>query len=156
MCLDPERSADAWLTLGASRLTFHAESLIDIAKFFSGIRKKYGDVSAAFGLALHIESDLSLIEPHLEQVEYIQFMGIASIGKQGQAFDRRVLQMIRAFRLRHPEMPIQVDGGVSLATARELVALEVSNLVVGSALLRAANPAEEIQKFESLLSPYGV
>src|SRR6185369_672563 len=129
MCLDPERAAGDWLTLGASRLTFHAESILDLPKFLASIKKSYGDVSASFGLALNVTSELSLIEACLENVDYVQFMGIASIGKQGQLFDRRALAMLRAFRTAHPDMPIQVDGGVTLAVAQELVGLGVTNLV---------------------------
>ena len=31
MCFDAEQAADAWLKLGATRLTFHVESSIDFA-----------------------------------------------------------------------------------------------------------------------------
>jgi ribulose-phosphate 3-epimerase len=156
MCLDAERAAAAWLTLGASRLTFHAETLLNIPKSLARMKERYGDVSASFGLALNIASEFSLIEPALSQIEYVQFMGIASIGKQGQIFDRRALMNVRAFHARHPQIAIQVDGGVTEEVARELIALGVTNLVVGSALLRAADPALEFEKLESLVSPFGV
>ena len=156
MCLDADRVAGAWLSLGASRLTFHAESAMDLGRLLASARSRYGDDFLTFGLALNIASDLSLIEPHLAQVGYVQFMGIATIGRQGQPFDRRVLEKIRVFRSRHPEVSVQVDGGVSLATAKELRALGVSNLVVGSAILRAADPAAEVAKFEALATPFGV
>lgn len=156
MCLDAERAADAWLTLGASRLTFHAETLLRIPDFLARMKERYGDVSATFGLALNIASEFSLIEPALSQIEYVQFMGIASIGKQGQPFDSRALMSVREFHARHPQVAIQVDGGITLDVARELIPLGVANLVVGSALLRAKDPAAELEKFESLLSPFGV
>jgi ribulose-phosphate 3-epimerase len=156
MCLDPERAAEAWLTLGASRLTFHAESLVDIGASLDRARARFGDVSATFGLALNIASDISLIERYLEHIEYVQIMGIATIGKQGQPFDRRALEKVRALRTSHPDLPIQVDGGVTLEVAKELVSAGVTTLVVGSAILRAKNPAAEIEKFESLQTPFGV
>ena len=156
MCLDTERATEDWLALGASRLTLHAESIMGIPKSLGLLKRRFGDVSAVFGLALNVTSELSLIEPCLDQVEYVQFMGIASIGKQGQLFDRRVLEMIRLFRLRHPDMPVQVDGGVTYEVARELIGLGVTNLVVGSALLRAPDAAAELRRFEELQTPFGV
>lgn len=156
MCLDAERATEDWLALGASRLTLHAESIMEIPKCLASMKSRYGDVSATFGLALNVMSELSLIEPCLDQVEYVQFMGIASIGKQGQPFDRRVLEKMRLFRLRHPDMPIQVDGGVTYDVARELIGLGVTNLVVGSALLRAMDPGSEVRRFEELQTPFGV
>jgi len=156
MCIDAERATNAWLTLGASRLTFHAESLIDLSRLLGSVRSRYGSEVVSFGIALNIESDLALIEPHLGEIDYVQFMGIATIGRQGQPFDRRVLRRVRQFRDAHPEIPVQVDGGVSLDNAKELVNLGVTNLVVGSAILRAADPAAELMKFETLQTPYGV
>jgi ribulose-phosphate 3-epimerase len=156
MCLDAERAAGQWLALGASRLTFHVESLVQVPAFLASVRKKYGDVSATFGLAINVASELLLIEPYLDQVEYVQFMGIASIGKQGQLFDKRVVEKIHVFRSQHPDMPVQVDGGVTLLTAPDLVREGVTNLVVGHELLNAADPALLIKKFEALQNPFGV
>ncbi len=162
MCVDAERMAEAWLTLGATRLTFHAESTTDLGRLLSSARKRYsaGDGFASglvsFGVALNIASDLSLIEQNLGKIEYVQCMGIARIGRQGQPFDHRVLEKIRVFRGRHPEIPMQVDGGVSLDTARRLIALGVSNLVVGSALLGAPDSAATFALFEALQNPHRV
>lgn len=156
MCLDAERAAGDWLALGASRLTFHAESAIDLQRFLASAALRYGEDVISFGLALNIASDLALIESSLAQIEYVQFMGIATIGRQGQPFDRRVLEKVRLFHSRHPDIPVQVDGGVSLDTARELLALGVSTLIIGSSLLRASDPEAQVANFEALQSPYGV
>lgn len=155
MCLDAGRSAGAWLALGASRLTFHAESVPDLPRFLAGARKRYGSV-VSFGLALNIASDLGLIEHAIGEIEYVQFMGIARIGLQGQPFDERVLEKARVFRARHPDIPVQIDGGISLTHARKLLGLGVTNLVIGSALLRARDPSAALAAFEVLQSPYGV
>ncbi|MFA6408314.1 MAG: hypothetical protein WCW36_02485 [Candidatus Paceibacterota bacterium] len=156
MCFDAELAAGQWLSIGASRLTFHAESVRDISRLLGSTRQCFGDDCVEFGLALNITSDLSIIEPYISQVSYVQFMGIASIGRQGQAFDWRVFEKVRVFHERHPEIPMQVDGGVSLQNAKKLVALGVSKLIIGSAILRASDPALAIAELESLQSTYGV
>jgi len=155
MCLDAEQAADAWLSLGATRLTFHAESASDLPRLLAGARDRYGHF-ISFGLALNIGSDLALLEQSLGEIEYVQFMGIARIGRQGQPFDRRVLEKIRVFRHRHPGISVQVDGGVSLESARELVALGVGTLIVGSGILKSGNPAAAITAFEALKTSFGV
>lgn len=155
MCLDPERAIEEWLALGASRFTIHAESSTDMPRLLASIRKHHGVSNGfasdliSFGLALNIESDLFLLEHCIEDVDYVQFMGIANIGKQGQPFDRRVLEKIHAFHKQHPNVAVQVDGGVSLDTAPELIALGVSSLIAGSAILRAKDPAAAVAKFEA-------
>lgn len=162
MCLDAEVAARLWLTLGASRLTFHAESTSNLPRLFAAAREDYGEGAhfapglIAFGLAINIASDLTLVEQNLSKIEYVQFMGIARIGQQGQPFDERVFEKVRIFHTRHPDIEIQVDGGVSLDSAKKLLALGVSRLVVGSALTRSGDPAAEIEKFEGLQSSFGV
>ena len=155
MCLDAERAAQPWLALGATRLTFHAESATDLSRLLTSARKRYGSL-VSFGLAFNIASDLALIESCLGEIEYVQFMGIARIGRQAEPFDRRVFEKVRVFRERNPETPIQVDGGVSLENAKRLIALGVSNLIVGSALMRASDPVAALAAFEALQTPYGV
>ena len=160
MCLDVEQAIEDWLALGATRLTLHAEGIIDLPRFLTFAKKHYGTgvrfVSdlVSFGVAINVASDLALLEPCLGDIEYVQFMGIARIGRQGQPFDHRVIEKVRTFHTQHPEVAIQVDGGISFGHAKELVALGVSHLVVGSALAR--NPAAEVARFEALKSSFGV
>lgn len=154
MCLDAEAAADAWLTLGASRLTFHAESTTNLSRLLSNIRSRHGLEEGtgvvSIGLAIGAATDLALIESHAPHVDYVQFMGIANIGRQGQPFERRVLERVKTFRARYPKIPIQVDGGVSLHTAKELFAAGANDLVVGSALVRASDPGKTFEEFEKL------
>ena len=161
MCLDAERASETWLAFGASRLTFHVEGTTNLPKLLAYSKKRYGTGGlvpglVSFGCALNIESDTSLVEQCIGEIEYVQFMGIARIGRQGQPFDKRVFEKIKTFRAQHPEITLQVDGGVSLENAKELLALGVSNLIVGSAIVRAKNPSAVIEKFKSLQTPYGV
>ena len=155
MCVDAEVAVEAWLTLGATRLTLHAESVIDLPRLIAFVRDRYGDF-ISLGLALSVASELALIEQCLEGIAYVQFMGIARIGKQGQPFDRRVFEKIKVFHAKHPQIVLQVDGGVSLENAHRLLALGISNLVVGSALLKAHDIAGAFALFEALQTPYGV
>ncbi|MBI2410203.1 hypothetical protein HYV30_04190 [Candidatus Kaiserbacteria bacterium] len=170
MCIDAEAAAAAWLALGASRLTIHAESPIDLPRLLGSLSERFGEAGGfSIGLAINLASSLALIEPFFAEatkdkpcircVQYVQCMGIARIGRQGQPFDERVFEKIRVLREKYPRLPIQVDGGVSLHNAKRLIAAGVSNLVVGSSILRAADPAKAIAEFEALYIaqyPYGV
>lgn len=149
MCRDALRAADDWLSLGASRLVFHAGSTSDLPLLFSGARKRYGEIVSC-GLALAIDDDIALVEEAADKITFAQLMGIARIGRQGEPFDERVFERARAFRKRYPDTPLQVDGGVSLGNARGLFALGVDTIVVGSALLRASDPAATFAQLESL------
>ncbi|MDO8231705.1 MAG: hypothetical protein Q7T37_00680 [bacterium] len=155
MCEDAHRAADAWLLFGATRLTLHVESVPNFSQFLPRVRNYYGDL-VSFGIALNVDTDLSLIEKNIDGIDYVQFMGIGRIGIQGQPFDQRVLERIRSFHRRYPKVPIQVDGGVTLQVAKQLLASGVSGLVVGSGILRAEDPVAAFDAFERLKSPFGV
>ena len=153
MCLDADRAAEPWVALGASRLTVHAESATDLPRLLTSMREYYGcDLVScdlvSIGVAVNIDTDTTLLERHLDKIDYVQFMGIARIGHQGELFDTRVLDKVRAFHKRHPKVDVQIDGGVSLMHAHELAALNVSSLIAGSSILRSADLRAAYTKLE--------
>lgn len=157
----PEASIGTWLALGASRVVIHVESVHDMPLLLRDLKEKYGHEKGfaehllSVGIALNVDTPLEAIEPYLSSFDYVQCMGIDHIGVQGQPFDRRVLEKIRTFRRAHPEVPVQVDGGVSLETAPELLAVGVGRLCVGSALLQAPDLALRMEAFERIAERYG-
>lgn len=160
MCLEGDKQVPIWLALGATRLIFHVETSPDVPRMLerardeSGAHANFLPTLVSFGISISIDTNLAFIESCLSFVEFVQFMGIARIGKQGQPFDERVLKNIRTFRARHPDMPVQVDGGVSLDSAPQLAALGVKNIVVGSALIKSPDPAQTYKTFEAFQNPY--
>lgn len=162
MCLDAEQVAGDWLALGATRLTFHAESTTNLSRLLASVRQKYGSGARfapgliSFGLAINIASDLALVESNIEYIEYVQCMGVVRVGRQGQPLDESVFEKVRIFHSRHPSIPLQVDGGISLRNAEKLVALGVSTLIIGSAIVEASDPAAIVAQFESLERSFGV
>lgn len=149
MCMDSLPQAELWLSLGATRFTFHAESVVHLPKFLRSARDWLSD-AVPIGLALNVDSKLALIESCLDEITYVQFMGIAKIGRQGEPFDDRVLDKVRSFHHIHPDIAVQVDGGVSLDAAKRLLSAGATNVVVGSGILRAPNPTAALRAYENL------
>lgn len=162
MSADPESAAGSFIGLCATRLTVHAESTRYLSRFIQDTQEVYGHDKdfvpdlLALGIAIGAETDLALIEPYLNQVAYVQFMGIRQIGHQGEPFDPRVLQRIKTFRRLHPGIPVQVDGGVSSKNAAQLLSAGVSRLVVGSALWKAPDLAAELRSLNAIAQTYGL
>ncbi len=163
MCFDAADAVGAWIALGASRFVVHPEAAPDLAAFFKGLRRRYGGGAefsqaplASFGLAVNVAGGLAPLASCAAEIDFIQCMGIARVGRQGEPFDPRALKKVQEIRARYPDIPLQVDGGVTLAHAKEIAVLGVANLVVGSAILRAENPAAAVAALEALQSPYGV
>lgn len=162
MVSNPEEVAGIWIAAGANRITVHAEStrylpqLIERFKTEFGYDKDFAPGLLSLGLALNIESEISLIEPYFDSIDYIQLMGIAHIGRQGEPFDERVIRKVAQIKKTHAHIPVQVDGGVSITNAPALLSAGVSSLVVGSDIWHASDPAEELLRFEELGEQYGI
>ena len=151
-----------WIASGVTRVLVHLESTTELGHFITAFNERYGHEKGfasellSFGVAIHAETNTELIEPYLDNIDYVQFMGITRIGVQGQPFSDGVLNKIKRFRAKHPTVPVQVDGGVSLLTAPALLDAGVSRLVVGSALWRAPNFNEAYEKFVELTLSHGL
>ena len=162
MCTDIEQAVEDWLALGATRLTFHFEGMTDPLRLLAKMRRQYGSDPlsttgvVSLGLAIDLATDLARVEPCLTHVSYVQCMGIATIGRQGAPFDARVLGKVRELHTRHPDLELQVDGGVSIENAKSVLMAGASFLVVGSAILGASDPTSAFLALESCKSPYGV
>lgn len=160
MVANPLEEAGAWLELGAQRVLIHFESVVDVAPVLAALEQRYGHEKGfpglfEVGLATQIDTDLARLEEQLVHVDYVQFMGIATIGKQGQPFDPRVVEKIKLFRKAHPDVLIQVDGGVSLESAPALLSAGVDRLVIGSALWKSGDVPGTLEKLEELAESYG-
>lgn len=162
MCSDLESMSGTWIGLGASRLTVHAASTRYLSRFIENARTVYGHDKEfspgllSIGIAIGVETDIALIEPFLKDMDYVQFMGIRQIGVQGQPFEASVIAKIRSFRKKYPDMPVQVDGGVTLEVAPKLLEAGVSRLVVGSGIWKAADPLAALREFTALTEKHGI
>lgn len=162
MVADPGRVAGSWIDQGITRLTIHAESAHDLPKLLEEFKVTYGHDKGfapnllSIGLAINAGTELSLIEPYLDRADYVQFMGIATIGRQGEPFDTRALHKVKSFHKKYPDMPMQVDGAVNLTTAPQLLDAGVTRLIIGSALWKAPDLEAELAKFHALVEEYGI
>lgn len=134
-----------WLSAGATRIVLHAESSEDLTPVMDVLK---GLVE--IGLSLQIKTPVERIEKYKDKISFIQFMGITKIGFQGQAFDPRVLEKIKQVKEKYPELPVQVDGGVSLATAEFLKEAGADRVVAGSSIFESDNLVDTYRKFERI------
>lgn len=146
MIKDPsEDDARQWLSAGAVRIVLHAESSLDLTPVMNVLN---GLVEV--GLAINIQTPLDVIERYKDKITYVQFMGITKIGFQGQAFDPKVLAKIKECKEKYPNLAVQVDGGVSLATAEQLAEAGADRLVAGSVLFGSDNIVDTYRRLEQI------
>ncbi len=155
MSSTPESDVFDWIKIGAKRVVLHFESSKEILKLIKEIRSEYGvakeNINAPeIGIAALNDTPLSLWEEIIPSVDFVQLMGIAKIGYQGEPFDERVLDRIKILKNKYPEMILSVDGGVNSDTASSLVKAGIHRLVSGSYIFNSLNIKEAV---ESLKNP---
>ena len=156
MVQNPNEAIDDWIDAGARRIIVHIESTQNMNNILRDVVAKVtesddSDINAVeIGIAINTTTPNDSLKPFLDDIDFVQFMGIEKIGYQGQAFDERVIDKIVSLRAEHPEIIISVDGGVSLETAPLLVEAGVNRLVSGSAILKSDDIEDTIETFKSL------
>ena len=111
----------------------------------SGLKTALRNVRAAgrrVGVALHPDSNVSLLKPILREIDEVMVMAVAP-GAAGQAFDPAALHKISVLagtRKKYGlQFTISVDGGINESTAQLCWDAGADLLVSGSYLARAAD-----------------
>jgi ribulose-phosphate 3-epimerase len=154
MIKDPHLYLDTFIKLGAKKVIIHIESVAnpkDLLEFVEGL-DMYTRENTEIGLAINTTTDTSVLRPFLIHIDFIQCMGIAHIGRQGEDFDERVFDQIKNIREMDSEILIAVDGSVNTATAPSLALAGVRKLVVGSAVMDASDPVSALHDLHDVIS----
>lgn len=67
-------------------------------------------------------------------------------GFGGQSFMASEMPKVKALRQRYPDLPIEVDGGLSEKTVDQAAEAGANVIVAGSAVFGASDPADVINK----------
>ncbi|KKQ34405.1 MAG: Ribulose-phosphate 3-epimerase [Candidatus Nomurabacteria bacterium GW2011_GWB1_37_5] len=150
MVLNAHENFDLFLKLGAKRIIFHIEAeenVDEFKEFLEGIDLYIRD-HTQIGVAINTTTPVSSIKYLVSSIDFVQCMGIEKIGYQGQPFDERVVDQIKALRKEYPELIISVDGGVNFDTAPKLIEAGANRLVAGSAIFNAYDQEEAIKELK--------
>lgn len=145
----PEDSLEEYIELQPARIIIHLESVKNIQKLFLILERVRGIIE--IGLSIQNDTSEELLEKYIEDVDFIQVMGIATIGSQGQPFDERCLERISYLHRKYPHLPMSVDGSVSEETIVRLRDAGATRFVAGSAVFGTRDYARNIEHLEGLL-----
>ncbi len=133
MAHHPEKLLSDWVKVGIVRALFHIEARHD----FEELRRISEQAGIELGAVLKLGTPVERLDRYAPYLSVIQVMGIDPIGVQGQPFDSRAVETVRALRERFPDVTIAVDGAVTAETAPGLVEAGATRLAPGSYLFRA-------------------
>lgn len=143
MIVQPEKYIDRFAKAGASMLSFHLNATDDPEQALVLIRK----TGMKAGLVINPDIPVESLFPYLHLCDYVLLMSVFA-GFGGQKFIEDTYGRIRTLKAEIDRLglsvQIEVDGGVSPANAGALVEAGAEILVAGSAVFRAADPAEVI------------
>ncbi len=147
MIMEPEKYLDIFKTLPLQKLIIHAGSTTAYGELIRFAKANDFQI----GIAFTNDVPLSFLEPYIPMIDFVQIMGIAKIGVQGQPFDERTLKSASSLRGIYPELSIAVDGSVNAKTIPSLLAAGVNHFAPGSAISKAEDPVVAYKQLTSLI-----
>lgn len=146
MISDPLRYAAPMVDAGADLLTFHVEAVRDPAETAQRIKA----CGVGVGITLNPDTPLEAIEPALDVVDLVLVMSV-NAGFGGQQFNPVALDRLRTLRRDHPDLILEIDGGMDTETIGPAAAAGCDLFVVGSAIFQRDDYAPAIDELTAAL-----
>lgn len=151
MIQNPERYIDRFAESGADIITVHAEACVHLHRVIELI--KANGVKAS--VALNPATPIDVLQHVVHDLDMILVMTV-NPGFGGQKFIPQMKQKIKKLRefLRQEGLnkDIEVDGGVNLKNAKEIVESGATILVAGSAVFHTDDVTKTTNLFKKIIS----
>lgn len=134
MVEDVKKYVDIYKNIDPLFITFHVETN-DVSNMINYIKS----LNIKVGLALDLDSDVSLLEPYLDEVDLVLLMSVKA-GFGGQVFNEKVFEKINY--LKNKNVLIEVDGGIN---NNNFNLIDSDIKVVGSYITKSNNYEEQIK-----------
>ena len=148
MIVEPARYALEFVKAGADWVSVHQEADPHLHRTLRAIR----DAGAKAGVVLNPGTPVETLTDLVGDFDFVLLMSV-NPGFGGQSFIPRILDKVRrldALRTeRQAPFLIEVDGGVGLKNAKDLVAAGADVLVAGNAVFKAPDPAQAIRDLQA-------
>jgi ribulose-phosphate 3-epimerase len=149
MIVQPERYIKAFKDAGASYLSVHYEACSHLHRTLQEIRNE----GMKAGIVLNPHSPVLLLDSILEAADFVLLMSV-NPGFGGQSFIDQTFQKIADLKAmivkKGLNVLIEVDGGVGLHNASQLISAGADILVAGNAVFNAVNPMDVIKKLKNI------
>ncbi|MBS1766395.1 MAG: ribulose-phosphate 3-epimerase [Acidobacteria bacterium] len=148
MIVEPARYATEFVKAGADWVSVHQEADPHLHRTLRAIR----DAGAKAGVVLNPSTPVETLVDVVGDFDFVLLMSV-NPGFGGQSFIPRILDKVRrldAIRTeRQTPFMIEVDGGVGMKNAKDLVAAGADVLVAGNAVFKAPDPKQAIRDLQA-------
>lgn len=149
MIVEPEKYLEAFKKAGAHVLTVHYEACPHLHRTLQQIK----DLGCKAGVALNPHTPVNLLADVIQDLDLVCIMSV-NPGFGGQSFIQHTYQKVRDLKQLISEKgattQIEIDGGVTLQNAQQLLNAGADVLVAGSFVFRAQDPIETIQSLKNV------
>ena len=149
MIVEPEKYVEEFKDAGANSLTVHQEACPHLHRNIQQIKS----LGMKAGVAINPATPVFLLQDIIRDVDMVLVMSV-NPGFGGQSFIPHSLAKIAELKAliknTASSAKIEVDGGISLDNAAEILKAGADILVAGSSIFKSENPLETIEKMKSL------
>ena len=149
MIEQPDRYLESFQQLGADTISVHYEACTHLHRTIENIRS----LNCRVGVALNPHTPVFLLADVLKDIDLVCMMSV-NPGFGGQKFIMHTYQKIKDLkemcRQQDTEVLIEIDGGVTLSNAAELIITGADVLVAGSTVFKAENPVDTIKALKAI------
>jgi len=149
MIEEPEKYAEAFKAAGADVLTVHAEACKHLHRNLQQIK----DLGMKAGIALNPHTPISMIDEALAGADLVCIMTV-NPGFGGQKFIHSMLKKVESLKesiiKKGANTLIEIDGGVTLDNAADLVRAGADVLVAGNTVFAANDPMAVIAALKAI------
>ena len=149
MILEPEKYAEEFKDAGANGLTVHLEVCQNLHRNIQQIKS----MGMKAGVAINPATPVNLLMDIITDIDLVNVMSV-NPGFGAQTFISHTIQKIKELKTliinNGSEAKIEIDGGVSLQNAVEIIHVGADVLVTGNAVFSSANPKETIEKLKGI------
>ena len=149
MIEEPVRYLQDFKNAGADLITVHAEACKHLDRTINAVK----EMGMKVGVALNPATSLHVLDHVLDQIDMVLIMSV-NPGFGGQSFIPYSLDKIRELKKmidqKGLQVDIQVDGGVKLDNAKEILDAGANILVAGTAVF-SGDVSENVRKFKEIM-----
>ncbi len=149
MIEEPEKYVEDFKKAGADHITVHWEVCRHLHRNIQQIKS----LGLLAGVAINPHTPVSLLEDILDDVDIVLIMSV-NPGFGGQKFIpqslKRISELKKMITTQKTNTLIEVDGGVTLDNARQIIDAGADVLVAGNTVFKSQDPLQTISQLKSL------
>lgn len=149
MIIEPEKFAEQFKNAGANNLTVHLEACPHLHRNIQQIKS----LGMKAGVAITPHTPVSALNDILHDIDMVCLMAV-NPGFGGQKFIPYTLEKIKQLRKMIDERKlktlIEIDGGVTLENASDILKAGADVLVAGNTVFKSADPKATIAKLKEI------